>query len=228
MVVGDVHQVDARPGERLGVRRRRLEGEADVPDELPPHLEGPAWSRCPRGWRSSGRACSAAARREPKRARPPSGGMPYLEPGVVSPTQPTSMTVGAATARAPAWRARRARGPGGRDGGPPGHAGPGRGRMAVFRHQPRRGRSGQHDYYGDDPQHDEASTGQSPPRLALGHVDVHLWTMGCPARHQPPVYATPWISSTSRLVWRRPLLPSPRRPAARRYRAWRRRQSRTG
>ena len=50
--------------------------------------------------------------------------------------------------------------------------------MAVFRHQPRGGRGGQHDYRGDDPQHGQAPTDQSPPGLALGHVDVHLWTMG--------------------------------------------------
>src|SRR5674476_604700 len=34
-------------------------------------------------------------RMEPNRARPPLGGVPYMEPGVVSPTQPTSMTAGA-------------------------------------------------------------------------------------------------------------------------------------
>ena len=32
---------------------------------------------------------------EPNRARPPLGGVPCMEPGVVSPTQPTSMTAGA-------------------------------------------------------------------------------------------------------------------------------------
>src|SRR5271157_5837307 len=39
-------------------------------------------------------------RREPKRARPLSGGVPYMEPGVVSPTQPTVMTVDEAEAEA--------------------------------------------------------------------------------------------------------------------------------
>ena len=45
------------------------------------------------GVRSSGR-------REPNRARPPSGGVPYMEPGVVSPTQPTVMTVDEAATEA--------------------------------------------------------------------------------------------------------------------------------
>ena len=34
----------------------------------------------------------------PNSARPPSGAVPYLEPGVVSPTQPTVITVEAAAA----------------------------------------------------------------------------------------------------------------------------------
>ena len=33
-------------------------------------------------------------RSEPNRARPPLGAVPYIDPGVVSPTQPTVMTAG--------------------------------------------------------------------------------------------------------------------------------------
>ena len=36
----------------------------------------------------------SSGRMEPKSARPPFGGSPYLEPGVVSPTQPIVIVVG--------------------------------------------------------------------------------------------------------------------------------------
>ena len=92
MVVGHVHQVDARPGECLGVGRRGLEGVTGAP-EPPPHLEGRRGVGALEVGDHQVRPSSSAGR-WPNRARPRSGARPYLEPGVVSPTQPMVMTVG--------------------------------------------------------------------------------------------------------------------------------------
>ncbi len=61
-------------------------------ESLSSHFDGPPSEYVPSrlaimrsGARSWSRTCA-------KRARPPSGGSPYFDPGVVSPTQPISMT----------------------------------------------------------------------------------------------------------------------------------------
>ena len=74
--------------------------EKQVPAEAPLHFDGPAVEYVPSRLAIMRSGLLSSGRMSPKRARPPSGGVPYREPGVVSPTQPTVMTADEAAAEA--------------------------------------------------------------------------------------------------------------------------------
>ncbi len=61
-------------------------------ESLSSHFDGPPSEYVPSRLAIIRSGARSWSRTRAKRARPPSGGSPYFDPGVVSPTQPTSMT----------------------------------------------------------------------------------------------------------------------------------------